>query len=112
MSAQKRFVWKGQEYMVVEPYNNMLGSGLVRRVVGSGRLFGVNLEEGKFGIIPDDVVKKLGLKENWVVVQTIAPNGNTYSGTMNEKGEVRFYIQGEWKTFSSLYHFLSGFNCE
>lgn len=101
-----KFIHRGQEHMVIEPNTHMFNSQTIRDVVDRGGLFGVNLETGKFGIIPEKVVERHGLKLNYRSITVYGSDGAAYTGTVNETGELRFFIQGEWHIFKNIYAFM------
>lgn len=104
------FVHKGQQHMIIEPNTHMFNSSMICEVEARGGLFGVNLETGKFGVIPDFVVNKLKLKkESWKPVTVVGSDGNEYRGTVDEVGAVRFFIKGKWKNFNNMFEFLESF---
>ena len=105
-----KFIHRGQEHMVIEPNTHMYNSSMVCEVEERGGLFGVNLETGKFGIIPEFVVNKLKLKkEAWKPVTVIGGDGYEYRGTVNEFGAFRVYMKGSWKEFKNMFEFMESF---
>lgn len=110
MFAPTKFVWRDQQHMVIEPNPHMLKSGLIQSVRTRGGLFGVNLETGFFGIIPEEVVRKLDLKEPLSALTVTVGDGRVFTGTVNSRGGVRFYINGGWSEYKSLAKFMELFN--
>lgn len=104
------FLHKNQQHMVIEPNPHMYNSSMICEIEDRGGLFGVNLETGKFGVIPEFVVNKLKLKnELYKPITVIGGDGNEYRGTANEAGAVRFFIKGKWRSFNNLFEFMESF---
>jgi hypothetical protein len=102
------FVHKGQQHMIIEPNTHMFNSSMICEVEARGGLFGVNLETGKFGVIPDFVVNKLK-NEAYKPVTVVGSDGNEYRGTVDESGSLRFFIKGNWRVFNNIFEFLESF---
>lgn len=109
MPSKKEFMHRGQRHLVVTPYEHMLQSNFIKDVVERGDLFGVNLETHQFGIIPRKVVERHQLKLSQKPVTIYGSDGRAYAGTVNENGEVRFFIQGNWRTYKNIYAFMESF---
>ena len=103
------FVHRGEKYLVVQPYDHLLQSTFIKDVVERGDLFGVNLETRRFGIIPKRIVERHQLKIAQKPITVCGNDGEVYTGTVNENGEVRFFIQGNWCTYKNIYAFMERF---
>lgn len=108
MIKKTEFIHRGDTYLIIEPYDNMLQSKLVQDVLARGGLFSLNTRTKKFGIVPEWAIKEYALKEDCKHITVCGPSGDAYTGTVNEKGVLRFFINGNWHEFNSIYDFLKG----
>jgi len=92
----KTFVHKGDTYMVVQPYPHLLRSRTIREGHEAGRLFGVNLDQGRFGFIPKEVMDRHNLKLADLTIRMEVPRFGQVVVEMFEDNTCRAYIYGQW----------------